>query len=191
MRSTRLRVLMEIALSVALAYVLRRFAVWQMPFGGDVSLAMLPIIVIALRRGIVPGMIAGALFGLLDYTIEPYFVHWAQIFLDYPIAYALVGLAGVARPLVRRASARPTGARVGLDAGAAVLGTVVGVTARFASHFVSGVIFFAANAPKGQPVWLYSVIYNGTYLLPSMVACAVGAALVVPVLEIAVPASVV
>jgi thiamine transporter len=190
MTRSRLIVLVEIALSVALAAALRPLAI-QMPFGGSVSLDMLPLVVLALRRGVGPGVVAGVLFSFFDYLIEPFFVHWVQVALDYPVAYGLVGLAGLARPLVLRGRAggeeRGTRSGVGLEAAGAVLGTVIGGAARFCAHFVSGVVFFGANAPEGQPVWLYSLVYNATYLLPSVVACGILAAVIVPVLDRAVP----
>ncbi len=65
---------------------------------------------------------------------------------------------------------------------------VLAMTARFAAHFVSGVVFFGAYAPAGQPVALYSLIYNATYMGPSAVLCLVATLVVLPVLERAVPA---
>jgi thiamine transporter len=50
-------------------------------------------------------------------------------------------------------------------------------------HVVSGVLFFAEYAPEGQPVILYSVIYNATYMLPSALVCGAAAALVLPALR--------
>ena len=61
--------------------------------------------------------------------------------------------------------------------------------ARFVPHFVSGVIFFGQNAPKGQPVVIYSLIYNATYMVPATIVCAAAAALLLPALERAVPAA--
>lgn len=177
--------LVEIALSIALAAVLRRFAVVQLPAGGDVSLAMLPIGVLALRRGVGPGILAGVLFAPLDLLLFPTpIVHWVQPILDYPVAYGLVGLAGFAAPLVHKAAAdgKPL-----VEALAAAAGMTLGVVARFVAHFVSGIVFFGSYAPAGQPVAVYSAVYNATYLLPSLVACAVAAAIVVPVLERTVP----
>jgi thiamine transporter len=183
MSRVRLRILAEAALSVVLAYALRLLAI-QFPFGGDISLAMLPLFVLALRRGLRAGILAGVVFGIVDYMIEPYFVHWAQVLLDYPVAYGLVGLAGLMHPLVVRA--QRAGNRVG-ELAAIVAGVAIGGVARFAAHFLSGVIFFASNAPAGQPAWLYSAVYNAGYVFPSMVACAIAAALLVPLLQAAVP----
>ncbi|HEY3318254.1 MAG TPA: energy-coupled thiamine transporter ThiT [Coriobacteriia bacterium] len=187
MNRSRLVPLVEAALTIALAAVLH-FAsrLWQMPAGGTISLEMLPVIVLALRRGVVIGVVAGALFGVVDLFLEPYVVHWVQFFLDYPIAFGALGVAGLARPLVRRAQ-KPGARRVPWLAAAAVLGSLLGGAARFASHFVSGAVFFASNAPKGQPVLIYSAVYNASYLVPSLIACALLAALVVPVLQIALP----
>jgi thiamine transporter len=81
-------------------------------------------------------------------------VHPAQFILDYPLAFGLLGLAGFFERWP-------------------VVGVVVGVTGRFVSHFVSGVIYFAEFAPQGMSPIIYSAIYNGTYLVPSLIVCAV------------------
>ena len=65
---------------------------------------------------------------------------------------------------------------------------LLGGAGRFACAFLSGVIFFGANAPQGQAVWLYSLVYNLSYLAPSIVACTALGVLLVPALERAVPA---
>lgn len=186
MRSERIRVMVEIALAVALAAALNWFGVrlpWNIA-GGRVSLDMLPIFVVALRRGVLPGIIAGALWGMVDLMIDPYVVHPVQLVLDYPLAFGLCGLAGLGSKSTRAlmAAGRSTAA-----AASAAGWAVVGGAARFASHLVSGIIFFAANAPAGQPVVLYSALYNLSYIGPSLVACAALTALLVPVLERAVP----
>ena len=53
----------------------------------------------------------------------------------------------------------------------------------------SGVVFFGQNAPAGQPVWLYSLLYNLSYMVPSIVLCMAVAAVVLPALELAVPSA--
>ena len=45
----------------------------------------------------------------------------------------------------------------------------MGGSARLLCHLLSGVVFFASFAPKGVNVWLYSLTYNATFLLPSLV----------------------
>lgn len=188
MRSERTRIIVEIGLAAALGGVFHVVSV-TLPInfaGGEVAFTMLPIVIVALRRGLLAGIVCGALVGLIGLLYKPFIVHPAQVVLDYPLAFAAVGLSGLLSLQVK--SAASAGQR-GLCAGLSALAVVVGATARFAAHFVSGIIFFGANAPAGQPVWLYSLLYNATYMLPSLVLCAVAAALLVPTLERAVPSA--
>jgi thiamine transporter len=78
-----------------------------------------------------------------------YITHPIQAVLDYPLAFACVGAAGLLKE-------RP------------VLGTVIAGAARFVCHVLSGVIFFSSYAPKGQSPWVYSAIYNASYLVPCL-----------------------
>lgn len=150
------RILAEIIVLVALAGALSLLShsFFSLPQGGSINLGMVPIFWLALRRGWKIGIFAGAVFGLVDLVIEPFIVNPVQFILDYPLAFALIGLAGFFQRWP-------------------VAGVVVGVTGRFISHFVSGVIYFASFAPEGMSPIVYSAIYNGTYLVPSMIVCAV------------------
>ena len=186
MVANRTKVMVEAGLSIALAYVLGRFMLFKLPFGGSVSLDMLPLLVFALRRGLWPGVFAGALYGLLNYTIDPVaIVHWVQFLLDYAVAYGLIGLSGLGAKALqaRAAQGKLASAMLTVVTPFALLGMV----ARFAAHFLSGIVFFGAYAPAGQPVALYSLIYNATYMGPSAALCLVAAWFVLPVLEKAVP----
>ncbi len=127
------RVLTEAALAIALAFVLGLIKVFQMPFGGSISLEMIPLILLALRQGPVVGVVTGAAYGLLNLAVGPVVVHPVQVLFDYPLAFGALGLAGFFRPTVR----------------GAVIGATVAVLARFVCHFVSGVVFFASYAPEG------------------------------------------
>jgi thiamine transporter len=146
-------VLTEAALAIALAFVLGLIKVFQMPFGGSISLEMIPLILLALRQGAAVGITAGGVYGFLNLAIGPFIVHPVQVIFDYPLAFGVLGLAGLFPPTVR----------------GAVLGSVVAVLARFACHFVSGVVFFASYAPEGWNPALYSAAYNAAYLVPSLV----------------------
>ena len=146
------RVLTEAALAVALSFVLGFIVLFKMPFGGSVSLEMIPLILLSLRQGWRVGIVAGAAYGLLDLVIDPYVVHPLQLLLDYPLAFGALGLAGLFKPTVR----------------GAVLGATVAVFARFECHFLSGVIFFVSYAPEGWNPYLYSAAYNAAYLAPSL-----------------------
>ncbi len=185
MRSQRTTLLVEIALTVALSAVLSMLAV-RLPIniaGGSISFALLPLLVLSLRRGLVAGVLAGAVFGSVDLLIEPFFVAPIQVLLDYPVAYAAVGLAGLGSGAYRRAAAHSPAAGTTVALGY----MAVGGAARLAAAWLSGVVFFGANAPAGQPVWLYSLVYNLSYILPSFAVCAAAAVVILPLLERAVP----
>ncbi len=186
MRSDRVRLLAEIALTIALCTVLKLWRI-QLPWnfaGGDISLAMLPILVLALRRGVMPAAIAGAAFGVIDFFFEPYAAAPIQVLLDYPVAFALLSVAGFGS---RQYLALVDSGRRAAAEAVAVPWMVLGAAARFSAHFVSGIVFFGANAPAGTPVWAYSALYNLSYVLPSLVLSIVAALLVLPVLDAAVP----
>ena len=167
------RVLTEAALAIALAFVLGLIKVFQMPFGGSISLEMVPLILLALRQGPFVGVVAGAAFGLLDLAIEPVAFHPVQVVFDYPLAFGVLGLAGLFQPTVR----------------GAIVGTVVAVLARFLCHFVSGVVFFASYAPEGWNPYLYSAAYNAGYLVPSLAIALVAVVVLLRALATAQPSA--
>ncbi len=166
------RLLTEAALAVALSFVFGLFVLFRMPFGGSVSLEMIPLILLALRQGWRVGVVAGAAYGLLDLlALDPFLVHPLQVLLDYPLAFGALGLAGLFKPTVR----------------GAILGATVAVLARFACHFLSGVVFFASYAPEDWNPFLYSAAYNVAYLLPSLGIALVGVVVLLKALEAAQP----
>lgn len=147
-------IIIFVAMAGALALISHSF--FSLPEGGSINLGMLPIFWLALRRGPKIGIFAGAVLGVVDLTIEPFVVHPIQFILDYPLAFACLGLAGFFRKF----------STVG-----PVLGVVAGGSVRFLCHFTSGVIYFPMYAPAGMNVILYSAIYNGTYMIPSIIIC--------------------
>ncbi|HHU63877.1 MAG TPA: energy-coupled thiamine transporter ThiT [Clostridiales bacterium] len=143
------RIITESAVLIALGTVLSLIQVYKMPQGGAVTLgSMVPLLILAARRGPKVGCAAGAIFGIIQCVIDPMVYHPVQFILDYPLAFALLGLSGFVTGSV---------AKVGL-------GSVIGMAGRFASHLISGVVFFGQYAPKGQNVWLYSFLYQLSYL---------------------------
>ena len=165
------RVLTEAAIAVALSFVLGLIKLFQMPVGGSISLEMIPLILLALRQGWKVGVVAGMAYGLLDLAIEPFVVHPLQLLLDYPLAFGVLGLAGLFKPTVW----------------GAVLGATVAVLARFLCHFLSGVVFFASYAPEGWNPFLYSAAYNAAYLIPSLGIAIVVVVVLLKALEAAQP----
>lgn len=147
MRSFSTRTVTEIGLMVGLATVLSLIKVYQAPFGGSVTAgSMIPIFFIAFRWGTGSGLAAGALHGIIQLILDHYLYHPLQVILDYPLAFAVLGLAGLFRTIP-------------------LVGVLLGILGRFTAHFFSGVIFFAKYAPEGMSPWLYSAVYNGSYLL--------------------------
>jgi thiamine transporter len=148
-------VVAEMGVAVALSVVLGLVRLYTMPQGGSLSLEMLPVVFVAVRRGLVPGVATGVVYGLLQMALPGAFIyHPMQAALDYPLAYAAVGLAG----LVRVGGWRTLAGAV-----------AVGCAARFVFHFLSGLIFFATYAPAWESPWLYSLTYNLLYLVPEAV----------------------
>jgi thiamine transporter len=159
----RVITLVETAIIAALAIVLNLLTPFQLwPNGGSVTLTMVPIALLAFRRGIVSGMIAGLLTGLILLVLPGTFMaHPVQVILDYPLAFAFLGFAGILS--LKGVTKRSTQViRV-------VIGLFTAGILRLISHFLSGVIFFADYAPKGQSVYVYSFIYNASYILPEII----------------------
>jgi thiamine transporter len=144
--------LAEIGVAIALAAVLGQVRLFVMPQGGSVSLELLPIIFIAVRRGVMPAAAAGLLYGLLQLGLPGAFVyHPAQAAFDYPLAFMSLCVAGLVDVRGFKTLA---------------LAVFVALAARFGFHFLSGLIFFAAYAPAWEAPWLYAATYNLLYLVP-------------------------
>lgn len=142
------------ALSVALGFVLSFVKLFEMPQGGSVTLAsMLPIMLFAAAYGVGPGLLVGAVYGLLQYLQGGWFVHPIQFVLDYPLAFAMIGLAGLYVHLPKKWSKWSLYASM-----------IVAALGRALSATLAG-IFFWDTAP-----WA-SLVYNGTYLIPDTLIC--------------------
>lgn len=144
------KILAEIVVFVSLATVLSYIKIFSLPQGGSVTAAsMVPILWLALRRGPKVGLFAATLYGVVQFALGPYIFHPAQVLLDYPVAFGLLGVAGFFQK-------RP------------FIGVTLGIVGRFVAHFFSGIIFFAIYAGDMNPA-VYSAVYNGGYLLVELV----------------------
>jgi len=144
------KILAEASIFIALATVLSMIA-WHMPQGGSVTLAsMVPVLWLALRRGPKVGIFAGVIYGFVQLALLPQVYYPTQILLDYPLAFGCLGLAGFFKN-------HP------------ITGTIVAVAGRFIMHLISGAIFFAEWVPTGMNPWVYSLIYNGSYMIPELI----------------------
>ncbi|SFJ61681.1 energy-coupled thiamine transporter ThiT [Thermoflavimicrobium dichotomicum] len=159
--SKKLVTLIEVAIMAAIAVVFDKMTIYQAPYGGSVTLSMVPIVMVALRRGMWPGIACGVITGVLQLITEGYVVHPVQAILDYPVAYGVLGVAG----WVLLKESQPRNAKM-LRSG---FGILMAGLSRTLAHFLSGIIFFASMAPKGQSPYLYSLIYNAAYMIPNMI----------------------
>ena len=198
--------LTESAMLIALAVVLEltgRAMIPPMPFGGQLTLcAMLPIVLISYRHGVKWGLTAGFGYALVQMALgagtvtaafQPgYFgdgtmIRRALIMcgLDYILAYTLLGLGGCFRNRLSKGAAL-------------VWGTLTALGCRYLAHILSGYVLFSGWAEwfftqEGFPGWgaelvsslsptllgwLYSVVYNGMYMIPEMILTAAAALLV-------------
>lgn len=150
------RLITHIAVMLALAVVLDFLKIYRMPQGGSITLGgMVPIILISLWYGAEVGMLTGLLFGILSLILGPYVVHPVQLLLDYPLAFLALGTAGFFKSNK-------------------LVGTSIAVLLRFICHVTSGVIFFASYSEgTGHTPLIYSILYNGSFLLVDAIICIV------------------
>jgi thiamine transporter len=165
----------EIAIFAALALLLDLVSgfvfsrIW--PQGGSVSIAMVPIFLMAYRWGIKGGMLTGFLLGLLQIVSGTAWIATPiQGLIDYFLAFTVVGFTGLFMNKFVNHFKKGNRLKANLYG---VVGMFVGSLLRFICHFITGIVFFESYAPKGQPVALYSLVYNGTYMLASFILSAV------------------
>ncbi len=177
----RIQSLCEGAIFLALAVVLNSLSKMifvNMPQGGSVTLAMLPLLVYIHRWGVGQGLLVGFAYGLLDMLIDGgYAWGWQSMLLDYLVAYTALGLGGFFK-----------GKAWGIFPCVAL-----GCLSRFAVHYLSGITLYRILEPTAVEgleslgaianPHLYSILYNGVYMLPNTVIAMVLAALLVAPLK--------
>ena len=145
------------ALGIALAEVTSYIKVFALPFGGSVTLfSMLFIVLIANWYGAGTGILAGFVYGILQFMQEPYFLSVLQVCCDYLLAFAALGLAGF---FYKK--------KHGL-----VIGYIVGVLGRGVFNALAGYLFWMEYMPENFPkslAALYPVIYNFSFILAEAV----------------------
>lgn len=153
------RTLVAGSLCIALGFILSNLKFYEMPQGGSITPAsMLPVMLFAWAFGPVAGIAAGVVYGALQLLQDFYVVHPIQLLMDYIFAFAALGLAGYFRKHLW-------------------LGVLVAGLSRFILHTVSGIVFFASFAPEGQNVFIYSLGYNASVVLPDTAICLLIAAI--------------
>ncbi|QMS85818.1 energy-coupled thiamine transporter ThiT [Candidatus Xianfuyuplasma coldseepsis] len=161
--------LTEIAILVSLAVVLEViftgiaafFPILEMPYGGRVSLSMLPLFIIVYRHGLKDGIIAGVTYSLLNLLLDAKLWHWASLFLDYIFAFGVIGLGALVFQFMDK------------NKSSFVVMVVIGVLLRFVFHYISGVVIFdfilGFTPEEFANPWWYSFLYNIYYIGPSMI----------------------
>lgn len=196
-----------IAFAVAISAICAAVPFINLPFGGGFTIAsMLPIILVAYMYGTKWGILTAFTYSILQMllgfnTVSAFFLPgdsqmmwWRAIIvilIDYVLAYTVLGFGGIFR--------KKYGMRKAL-----VLGSIFAISLRYIAHIVSGAIFFGTWAEwfftqDGFPAWgqaildtfsgaslatVYSVIYNGTYMLPEIIITAIVACFVIRIPQI-------
>ena len=169
LRSKSILFLIEVAIFTALALVLDlipflQFKIWAQ--GGSISFAMIPIFIVAFRWGIKGGLISGFLWGILQVAVgAAYILYPLQGIIDYGFAFTALGVAGIFSKHIQEAI-KEGKTRTYLFY--ITLGVFIGSMLRFIAHYFAGVVFFE-SAIEGQPVWLYSFVYNISYMFPAFI----------------------
>ena len=153
------------ALSIALSFVLSCIRLFRMPTHGSVTPgSMLPIMLFSAVYGMGPGMLAGLAYGVLQYFQDPSFLNVWQFLFDYVIAFSALGLAGIAYKKSEKWL---------------YIGIPIAALGRAVSAILAGVMWAYAYIDYGlkigemefsSPV-LYSIVYNGVYLIPETAIC--------------------
>jgi thiamine transporter len=154
------KMLVEAGVMIALAYVLSLVKIWQMPNGGSITAgSMIPIIIFAFRWGGVQGIFVGMVYGVIQFLLGPkWSFHIVSILFDYVVAFGCLGIAGFFSKDNKVS---------------ALFGVFLGIFGRLVCHVISGVIVWGSYAPEGTNPWVYSIVYNGSYLLPELIVSAV------------------
>ena len=179
------RTLTECAVMLALAVVLSFIKVWEMPMGGSLTLvSMLPIVMVSIKHGNKAGLAVGFLFSLIQLVqgiasgnVFPYCETAGIVALvvafDYIVPFTVLGFAGAFRKI-----------KIGkFDTFGIYLGIVIVMAARFACHFITGFSVWGQWA-DGMSPYMYSLLYNGTYMLPELIFTLIASVILIQVPQI-------
>lgn len=153
------------AICISISFALSYIKFFSMPQGGSVTFAsMLPLALYSYMFGTRKGVIVGVVYGLLQFVQSPQMYQPMQVLLDYPIAFASIGLAGIGRKM------KFLKGNVQLEF---ALGTLVAVLFRYVSHTVSGYFVFYSWATGDSPL-LYSLVYNSYVVVDLAIVIVMG-----------------
>ena len=216
--STKTKRITESAMLLAIAIVLEVMAklfIPELPFGGQITIvSMLPVVLISYRHGVKWGFVAAFTYALLEMAIgmktvsaaflPGYFGDGAMVgkaltmcALDYVLAFTALGLGGIFRDRIHK------------NGTALVCGSLVALGVRYVCHIASGYILFSGWAEwfftqDGFPAWgaqlaasldpallglVYSVVYNGMYMVPEIILTALAAVAITRIPKVVVKVS--
>ena len=145
------RKLTTCAIIIALACVASVIKLYRFPFGGSVTLlSMLLISLPAWIYGTRTGIVSGLCYGIIQFALGPTFISLPQFFLDYILAFSIMGLGGIFKD----------------SSHSLIKCYVTAAISRWAAATLAGLAWVAA----GSTVWdgwnpiLYSMAYNGAYI---------------------------
>lgn len=172
MGKMRLQTMIEVAICAAMSMVLDLLPSIKIGTSISISFAMVPVLLVALRGGVLAGMASGLLWGLLQiWTGDAWIATPLQGFIEYVIAFSCVGFAGLFSGTVKRSALKGQKKEMLVWAVAAIF---VGGTARYFWHFIAGMVFFKAAAKKaGKAPFLFSLSVNGTAWFFSTLVCSI------------------
>ncbi len=182
-RKLTTRRMVESAIMIAIGTVLSLFSFtgpWALG-GGITFCSMLPLVLISWRYGCGWGLFTAFVYSLLQMLLGISNVQYADsvwtavliILFDYVIAFSVIGLSAMFK------------GRLGNPHLELALGITVTFLARLACHYVSGVLVWEVLWPNelgwAAPIW--SLAYNGSYMIPEIIITALVAALIYKPLE--------
>lgn len=194
MKKTDTRILVEAALMVAVSSVLCVFPKFKfLPNGGSITLcSMLPMILLSYRRGFTWGFAGSLVFALVQILTGfsssglGGMAVVAEFLFDYLLAFTVLGIGGLFKD------------KLGNRRRELVLGSLIALLSRYFFHVVSGCLvwgeyaewFFENTGEAGAAIlerftgnaliFLYSLIYNGSFMIPEIILTCIGAAFLAP-----------
>lgn len=167
------RRMVESAILIAIGTVLSIFS-FQGPWalGGSITVcSMLPLVFISWRHGMRWGLFSAFIYSLLQLLLGFKNIGYGRnlvemlliALLDYIIAYSIISLSSLFKGKLKDQ-------RLAL-----VSGIILTFLLRYVCHFFSGWLIWEALWPNGQgfaaPLW--SLLYNGSYMVPEIIITAI------------------
>ncbi|MBP2100218.1 energy-coupled thiamine transporter ThiT [Enterococcus rivorum] len=156
-----LRVWIEGTIVAAMAMALSFIPIQSANSAFDLSLGLVPLVLYSYRRGLIPGLTAGFIWGLLNIILGSAlknFISVPQIIFEYPFAFAFGGMGGLFAKKIQTSLAQKNTRQAIIYV---VLGGFVAVCSRWFWHYWAGVLVWGMYAPEGMSPYWYSLIFNG------------------------------